>query len=485
MQPLSLTLLILSRFMPTKLCDVKAFSILMPVVFGLVATAPADALPDIIFVGNGRGNGRGDEVQEDVGSPPTRDGPTDEILEDVGSPPTCGFGPNRGIPDLGGTVLMDFGPGHDRIRGVVVQPWDQRIVVVGESDGDFALARYNVDGFLDESFGIGGKMTTDFGGQRDVANAVVLQPDRKIVVVGTVKVGSNTDMGVARYLTDGVPDFSFSSDGRKAIGFGHDDEANAVALQPDGKIVVVGMVDERDGLVLGKTFRDNNPAIVRLHSNGAFDDTFDGDGKLHKESSRSSSFEAVAILDDRRILAGGSGAIYRFHSDGRDDTSFDRDGNLSVGDGVLLDLAAHEDGHFGYIVFTGGQYALSGLTPDGRYQFTTLLPFLPRALAVQADGKYVIAAAAGTSAIPGDFAVMRYTSAGAPDTTFGGNGLVSCCLVKAFSKRFLPDATTARPSQISSSTLGKCVRPHFRPRTVRADVASPQRLAAVWILRYV
>jgi uncharacterized delta-60 repeat protein len=203
-----------------------------------------------------------------------------------------------------------------------VQPGNNKIVVVGESDDDFAVTRYNEDGSLDMGFGIGGKVTTDFDGQRDIPNAVAIQADGKIVVVGTVKEDTNTDMGIARYLTNGALDLSFSGDGRKTIGFGHDDEAYAVALQSDGKIVVAGTADEREGILTQRFYPDFDYALVRLNSNGELDKSFSGNGLLRKETESFSELYAVAILDDGGILVGGNRHIYRFHADGTDDTSF-------------------------------------------------------------------------------------------------------------------------------------------------------------------
>src|SRR5439155_10568876 len=107
--------------------------------------------------------------------------------------------------------------------------------------GDFALARYNPDGSLDSTFGASGKVMTEFGFGWDVANALALQPDGKIVVAGSAYSGPDHDFAIARYNSDGSLDTSFNGTGKviTSIGPGND-YANSVALQPDGKIVVAG-----------------------------------------------------------------------------------------------------------------------------------------------------------------------------------------------------------------------------------------------------
>jgi uncharacterized delta-60 repeat protein len=97
---------------------------------------------------------------------------------------------------IGGKQTTDFGGGAGA-TSVAVQS-DGKIVVVGGTGSDFALARYNTDGSLDTTFSGDGKQTTDFGGLRDVANGVAIQTDGKIdkiVVVG----GSTGGFAVARY----------------------------------------------------------------------------------------------------------------------------------------------------------------------------------------------------------------------------------------------------------------------------------------------
>lgn len=104
---------------------------------------------------------------------------------------------------------------------------------------DFALARYNSDGSLDSSFGSAGKVSTDFFGNLDIAVAVALQSDGKIIASGQVfdAPGNNILFGLARYNSNGSLDSTFGSGG-KVTGGGR--IATSLLIQPDGKIVVGG-----------------------------------------------------------------------------------------------------------------------------------------------------------------------------------------------------------------------------------------------------
>jgi uncharacterized delta-60 repeat protein len=104
-----------------------------------------------------------------------------------------------------GLVTTDFNGNIDRARGMVLQS-DGKIVLAGAanlttgSTGDFGLARYNPSGSLDSTFGAGGKVITDFGGNVDFARGLVLQADNKIVAAGSTTSISESDFAVARYL---------------------------------------------------------------------------------------------------------------------------------------------------------------------------------------------------------------------------------------------------------------------------------------------
>lgn len=148
-----------------------------------------------------------------------------------------------------GKQSTSFGRTTEFAEAIAIQT-DGKIVVVGSvftngAIADFALARYNTNGTLDTTFSTDGKQTTDFSsGGDDRARAVAIQSDGKIVVAGNVRVGEDPDFAVARYNSDGTLDMTFSGDGRQTTGFfsGSRDEAQAIAIQADGRIVLAGAV---------------------------------------------------------------------------------------------------------------------------------------------------------------------------------------------------------------------------------------------------
>jgi uncharacterized delta-60 repeat protein len=147
---------------------------------------------------------------------------------------------------VGGKATTDFG-GTDEADGVAVQP-DGRIVAAGIAGfyegGNFALARYDRDGSLDTSFG-GGKVTTDFGSASDFAFDVAIQPNGSIVAGGAVGYSTaGADFALARYERDGSIDPSFGVGGKVTTDFGSFDYAFAPAIQPDGRIVAAGAGSE-------------------------------------------------------------------------------------------------------------------------------------------------------------------------------------------------------------------------------------------------
>ncbi len=147
--------------------------------------------------------------------------------------------------------------------------------VIGESSNtDFALARYNPDGTPDTTFGNGGQVSTDFAGVEDDAFAVLIQPDGKIVAVGSANDAvTSYDFAAARYLSNGAIDTTFGVGGKVRTDFGDNDfdRANAAVLQPDGKIVAAGFAISHSGGV-------ENFALARYTANGALDNTFSNDG---------------------------------------------------------------------------------------------------------------------------------------------------------------------------------------------------------------
>jgi len=159
----------------------------------------------------------------------------------------------------GGKVVTGFGPLDSGFANAVAIQLNGRIVAAGVTPiafmrAEFAVARYNRDGSLDPSFGSGGKVLTHFDSPPsiDVAKAVAIQSEGKIVTAG-----GGTHFALARYDTDGSLDTSFGSGGTLLTDFGPESSsgAGAVAIQPNGAIVVAGAGITSDG--------SSNFALVR------------------------------------------------------------------------------------------------------------------------------------------------------------------------------------------------------------------------------
>ncbi len=330
-----------------------------------------------------------------------------------------------------GKVTTDFG-GSDAASAVAIQT-DGRIVAAGRSgSGDFALARYNVDGSLDPTFGSSGMVMTDFGGS-DAASAVAIQPDGRIVTAG--RSGSG-DFALARYNADGSLDPSFGSGGKVTTDFGGFDLALGVALQSDGKIVAAGQG--------GSSF---DFALARYNADGSLDTSFGSGGKVTTDFGVFEAATAVAIQRDGKIVATGSTfssgfqqfALARYNADGSLDTSFGSGGivttDFGFGSGFGGALAIQSDGKIVAAGRAGSDFVVAryngDCSPDASFgsggivttDFGGLLFDAAFAVALQSNGKIVVAGSAlGTSA---DFALARYTTDGNLDASFGSGGKVT------------------------------------------------------------
>jgi uncharacterized delta-60 repeat protein len=212
----------------------------------------------------------------------------------------------------GGIVTTTF-PAGSYAFDVALQA-DGKIIAVGtvftafdpgeQSNTDFALARYNADGTPDATFGNGGQVSTDFDGFEDDAFSVLIQPDGKIVAVGSANdPASFYDFAAVRYLSNGTIDTTFGVTGRVQTDFGDQnfDRARSAALQPDGRIVAAGFAISQNGGV-------QNFAVARYTSNGILDTTFSGDGKTQIDFGNCCQSATKVLLqsDGKIITVGGS-----------------------------------------------------------------------------------------------------------------------------------------------------------------------------------
>jgi uncharacterized delta-60 repeat protein len=308
------------------------------------------------------------------------------------------FNPNGSLDilfDADGAVTTPVLNADDVANALAIQP-DGKIVAAGYSytstNQDYAVVRYNIDGSLDTTFDSDGKVTTHLS-FADIVNSVAIQPDGKIIAAGYS--GSPLAFSLVRYNADGSLDATFDTDGllmTSILGVG--DLAYDVAIQTDGKIIAAGYGGNGSG---------TNITLVRYNPNGSLDTSFDGDGKLTTPVSTFTDYAyGVGIQTDGKIITTGysrhgsstsnynnDSVLIRYNADGSLDTSFDGDGKLIVDLGV------------------GNSTAYS--------------------VAIQTDGKIV---AAGYSLIDMRyvFTVARCNPDGSYDTSFDGDGIVTTAI---------------------------------------------------------
>ncbi len=288
-----------------------------------------------------------------------------------------------------GIVTTNFGV-DDNATATAIQT-DGKIVVVGRvnfpNNSDFAVVRYNMDGSLDTSFGTNGKVTTNMGNILEKANDVAIQTDGKIVVIGETYNVSKYEIAMVRYNPNGSLDTTFDFDGKVITSIGSGSAiASAVTLQTNGKIIVVGHV---------YTSISIDFSVLRYNADGSLDTTFSDDGIVNTNINNTSLAEDVKIQLDGKIVVVGSSfysgfnsyfVTVRYTTDGSLDTTFDTDG-------IITDVLGYDDS--------------------------------ARSIAIQSDGKIVVAGTSANGLNNTDFAVVRYTTFGSLDTTFGNNGKVT------------------------------------------------------------
>ncbi len=352
------------------------------------------------------------------------------------------------------TVAFDIGDfKSDQAHSMAVQP-DGKVVMagaarVGPGNYDFAVARLNSDGTPDMGFGTSGKRTFTAFNLTEVASGVVLQPDGKIVVAGFAEFSGNFDFVVARLNANGSTDNGFGLGGLRTIAFdvggGKFDRLSGVALQPDGKIVVVGMIEVGSG--------SYDFGVARLNADGSLDPGFGAGGKStfgfsDGDYSNGDQATAIAVQPDGKIVVAGSTqfagsldfVVARLNPSGAPDTLFGSgghriipfnlgnikydkleamalqpDGNIVLA-GNVLDIS---DRYFGVARLNAKGTLDIGFGSGGKSYFDVGDREWLSAVAVQADGKIVMAGQAEVTMGNSDFLVARANPNGHLDTSFG------------------------------------------------------------------
>jgi uncharacterized delta-60 repeat protein len=354
-------------------------------------------------------------------------------------------------PSFGGDgkVITNFSPGLDEGNDVAIQA-DGKVVVAGGAAGRFAVARYEMDGSLDDSFSGNGKVKTNFVGGADRALGVAVQTNGRIVVAGIHGIGANATFALVRYTPDGNLDPSFSGNGKVKTNFTPSiDFANDVSIQADGKIVAAGLAGAAPLAHTGSF------ALTRYRPNGNLDGTFGGDGKVRTNftDDLDVAFGVALQANGKIVTAGGAGginpafALARHRPNGTLDDSFGGDGKVTTNFSPFgshdqaHDLAIQADGRIVAVglaqepdfVFALARYRPNGSLDtsfggDGKVRTDFGSPDLDQAndVAIQADGRIVAAGSANGDSPPrGTFALARYTTDGSLDDSFGAGGKVT------------------------------------------------------------
>jgi uncharacterized delta-60 repeat protein len=250
-----------------------------------------------------------------------------------------------------------------------------------DTSDNFALARYTADGELDNSFGSAGLVTTDFFGQPDDAQSLVIQSDGKIILGGSASSafsGGVEDFALARYTSDGTLDTSFGSDGTGKVNTDFSastDSIFSIALQPDGSIIAAGRTSFDNGFT-------NDFALARYSPNGILDTTFGSDGKVTTAVSTADDFAASVVVQPNSLIIAGGNTV---------GTAGDRECAL---------VRYNPDGSLNQTFGVGGIVITAVSAGDDSFD----------ALVLQSDGKLV---AAGGSGLDEGFLVARYLTGGA------------------------------------------------------------------------
>lgn len=310
--------------------------------------------------------------------------------------PACGGGGGGGgvVVSISGLADAAFSPGGRLVVGdhfdgsvhaVALQP-DGKLVAVGTRriDGwqQVAVVRVLPDGSLDDTFGSGGVAAPMFAGTYNSPTCVVLQSDGKIVIGGD----SSSGAAVYRLTATGLPDTTFDSDGMSGVSFPGGSQVHAIALQSDGKILIAGI----GGFDIG---------VARFAANGAVDSTFDTDGMLTTgfPGAPNSAANAVMVQADGKIVVAGYAtpggsrvlALVRYNADGSLDVAFDGDGR-AIG------------------IFGTRSWANTAV--------------------LQPDGKILVAGSVVPGGADEDILLARFTSAGGVDTAFASAGALFTAL---------------------------------------------------------
>lgn len=355
--------------------------------------------------------------------------------------------PGSPDPTFGGdgTVVVDIGNGsNDQAHDVAFQTDGKAVMVgyTGTSNQDFCVVRLHPDGTLDNSFGGDGKVTTEVNGVSDRARSVAIQADGRIVVAGHVVAGGGYDIALVRYHPDGTLDNGFSADGKLTIDVDGDDLALSVVVQPDGRILAAGRSESTDHerFTLVRLLEDGTPDPA-FGNGGIAQAAF-----LPEDDA--TGWDIALQPDGKVVMVGHASdgtyqqfAMARFNADGTLDADFGSGGTATFGLGIADDIARAVALQLdGGIVVTGytsdginEQYLAIRLLANGILDpsfgstGSVALPVTghdtPHGVVVQPDGRIVLAGYSHTG-IQRVFSSVRLNVDGSPDNTYDSDGML-------------------------------------------------------------
>jgi len=347
-----------------------------------------------------------------------------------------------------GIVTTPIGAGNNMAFSTSIQV-DGKIIAAGYSDSganfDFALARYNSNGDLDNTFGTNGIVITQIDSSIELSTSTLIQSDGKIIAAGYSFIGTYNDLAVVRYNADGILDKTFGFNGIVTTSVGTaDNEAYSVAIQSDGKIVVAGTTNNGT---------NDDFALVRYNSNGKLDYLFGINGIVTTPiGTGHDRARSVVVQNDGKIIVTGftrmnnnyDFALVRYNSDETVDDTFGTNGI------VTTTIGADNDEAFSVAIQIDGKIIAAGFSWDANYNeefalvryntngtldnafgtngivITDILATSNAvfSIAIQSDGK-IVAAGYYDNEFNDDIALARYNQDGSLDNSFGAEGIVT------------------------------------------------------------
>lgn len=329
-------------------------------------------------------------------------------------------------------------------------------------NSQFIVERYNADGSIDASFATEGRAVTSFVSGHNVPKSIIMQPDGKIVAVGTSSNSLNY-LAIARYTANGILDSTFDGDGKVLTQMAG--TASFASVHEDGKILVAATTFSSTVFPWTTRF-----TLLKYNSNGSLDTSFDGDGialNLFDENDPSYQITSVAEQQDGKILVTTSADPYgsydipddvvirRYNSNGTTDTSFGTNGKIAMafhpGFNVAKNIAVQPDAKILIVGYSRPSAAERNDSNLARFHSNgaldtafgnegTVTPKFDATndesniLLIQPDNKLITIGTKRNATENGylfkDIALSRHNSDGSPDTSFGNGGKVVSIFVQ-------------------------------------------------------